>query len=341
MAMLAAPKAVRAEAQPDIVRMSIDETPFIPVLTNALGFFAQERIVIEPVAIQSLAPNDFEFQAPMHDGRIDLAYHWFHHAIFGARHGLPIPAIMTFNDAPGMTVFVAKARAQAIRTAADFAGMSVAAGAGYGTKALVTHTLAARAGLSADAFRLVHTASENREANIMRGIAYGSVDVVTSEEPLTARLRENGQVLPLFDLTTRRAAQAVLGAPWPAQSLLASPVFLRSRPAVAQRAVNAFVRTMEWLQGKSAEEIAYHLPLSYFEGTGREQKLAWIRDTLPTLARGDYSVPVNGAARMAEAIAGYRFDASNSGKWRATQTVGGFNATSLADNRWVERALRS
>jgi hypothetical protein len=52
-------------------------------------------------------PHDYLMQEPLTKGRIDASYHWFNHAIFGARHGFPVKAVMLFNDAPGMKVMVA------------------------------------------------------------------------------------------------------------------------------------------------------------------------------------------------------------------------------------------
>src|SRR5262245_33009711 len=89
------------------IRMTIDETPIIPQLAASLGYLAEQGLEIIPVDINTLSTHDFLLQQPLIDGRIDATYHWFHHAVFGARHNVPIQAVMLFNDAPGMTVFVA------------------------------------------------------------------------------------------------------------------------------------------------------------------------------------------------------------------------------------------
>lgn len=321
------------------VRMSSDETPIVPLLAQSLGFLALEGIEIEQVSIETFAPNDFEMQRPMREGHIDAAYHWFNHAVFGARHGLPITAVMVFNDAPGMTVLVETSKAAQIRTPADFRGRAIASGAGYGTKSLITHALAARHGLTAADYSSVFTATQGREAGIMAGLKDQTVDVVTSEEPLTGTIRASGLALPLVDLTTGAATRAALGAPWPAQSLLMSPVFMRRSPQAAQRLVNAFVRTMRWIEAHSAEEIAGRLPESYFAGRNREQQIARIRPLLPGFAKRDYRVPPAGAKLVIDAVAAYPFDASESGRWRSTMSVSRVKAALTYDNRMVERAM--
>ena len=328
-----------ASMVPVKVRMSIDETPIVPLLAQSLGFLAQEGVEIERVSIEDFAPNDFEMQRPMRDGHIDAAYHWFNHAVFGARHALPVTAVMVFNDAPGMTVLVENSKAAHIRTPADFRGRAIASGAGYGTKSLITHALAARYGLMAADYRSVFTATQGREAGIMAGLKDQTVDVVTSEEPLTGTIRASRLAAPLVDLTSGAATRAALGAPWPAQSLLMSPGFMRRSPQAAQRLVNAFVCTMRWIETHSAEEIAARLPESYFAGKSREQQIAQIRAQLPGFARRDYRVPPAGAKLVIDAIAAYPFDPSESGRWRSTMTVSRVKAALTYDNRMVERAM--
>ena len=330
---------VAAAPVPVKITLSIDETPIVPMLAEALGYFALEGIEIEQVRIESFAPNDFEMQRPMRSGHINAAYHWFHHAVFGARHGLPVTAVMMFNDAPGMTVFVENGQAAAIRSPGDFRGRTVASGAGYGTKSLITHALGARHGLKVSDYRPVFAATQGREAGIMAGLGDHTVDVVTSEEPLSGTIRASGLAKPLIDLTTGEATRAALGAPWPAQSLLMSPGFMAKQPRAAQRLVNAFVRTMRWIETHSAEEIAAHLPPGAFASKDKEQQIVHIRAILPGFARRDYRIPPAGARLMIDAIAAYPFDASESGLWRAAQTVALVNPRLTYDNRMVERAM--
>ena len=82
------------------VRMSIDEDPIVLRLAASLGYLEQEGIRIVPVDLEKIAKADYLMQQPLVDGRIDAAYHWFNHTVFGARHGLPVTAVMLMNDAP-------------------------------------------------------------------------------------------------------------------------------------------------------------------------------------------------------------------------------------------------
>ena len=113
------------------VRMSIDEDPIVVRLAESLGYFEQEGIELERVDVEKITGEDYLMQEPLAKGQIDAAYCWFNHAIYGARHGFPVQAVMLFNDAPGMKVLVADRMKGRIASAADFTGRKVAAGAGY------------------------------------------------------------------------------------------------------------------------------------------------------------------------------------------------------------------
>src|SRR5258708_31615935 len=129
--------------------MSIDEDPITIRLAISLGYLARERIEIVPVDLEKIAGEDYLVQEPLMNGQIDASYHWFNHAIFGARHGFPVKAVMVFNDAPGMTVMVADRVKGEVRGVADSKGRRIAEGAGYGTKAVITNYLTGIAGLPA------------------------------------------------------------------------------------------------------------------------------------------------------------------------------------------------
>ena len=336
-------RAVLGDATPAVapvrIRLAADEGVFLPALAEALGHFRAEGIEVVPVKVESVAREDYLLQAPLHAGQIDACIHWFQHAVFGARHGLPVKAVMLFNDAPGMTVLVANRVKDRIRSAADFAGRNVAQGAGYGTKSVLTGYLAARAGLPAGSYTPVLMGTAGRQEAVLNGLRTGTVDVMTFQEPITAVLRGTGLVSTLYDLGDRAATTAVLGAPFPAQSLLMAPGYIAAQPDAVQRLVNAFVRTMRFVNTHSAAAIVEKLPAAYFTAETREAVTRQIDATLATYARGDYAMPPDGAKLATDILLGARFDDSEEGRWRGEGERAGFTATDLYTNDFVLRAM--
>jgi NitT/TauT family transport system substrate-binding protein len=321
------------------VRMTIDEDPIVLRLAQSLGYLRAEGIEIVPVDLEKLMGEDYLMQQPLVEGRIDASYHWFNHTVFGARHGYPIEAVMVFNDAPGMTVMVANRVKGEVRGAADFAGRNVAQGAGYGTKAVITGYIAQQAGVQPTAYHAVMSASEGRQEAVLGGLKAGTVDVMTFQEPLTSVLRGTGLVSTLYDLNSGSSTQRVLGAPFPAQSLLVAPAYAKAHADTVQHLVNALVRTMRFINTHDTDAIVAKLPPAYFKGKDRAQAIAYIRATLPTYAH-DYAVSPASAELVTRVMRSSAFDASEEGRWRAGGDDSKVDPARLYDNRFVEKAMQ-
>jgi NitT/TauT family transport system substrate-binding protein len=323
------------------VRMSVDEDPIVIRLAESLGYFKMEGLQIVRVDLEKIAGQDYLMQEPLVKGQIDASYHWFNHTIFGARHGFPIKAVMVFNDAPGMTVMVANRVKDRVHSAADFKGRNVAEGAGYGTKAVITGYLAQRAGLARHAYMSVMVASEGRQQAVLDGLKQGQVDVMTFQEPLTSALRQSGMVTTLYDLNSPESTTKVLGAPFPAQSLLVSPAYLEAHRDTVQHLVNALVRAMRYVNSHDADQIAAQLPADYFKSKYRQAAIQYIRDTLPSYANGDYSFSPAAVKLVVDAVLSSDFDQSQEGQWRAKGDNSRVQVGHLYTNRFVDEAMRA
>lgn len=323
------------------IRLSIDADSFIPRLGASLGYFAQEGLEIEEVSVVALSGKDYLLQQPLRDGRLDASLHWFQHAVFGARHGLPVKAVLMFNDAPGMTVLVANSQRGEIRTAADFKGRKIAEGAAYATKSKLMNYLAVRAGLPQRSYTAVAKELAGRQEAVVEGFKQGTVDVAAFMEPMTSAIMETNLVTPLYDLTSRQSTTAVFGAALPSEALLMSEAFIREKPELAQRIVNAFVRTMRYINSHSAEDIVANLPASYLADKDRQAETDRIRKILPTFAQGDYSFSEPDARLLVDTIEKFSFDDSEPGRWRGTAIVKDIDVQGLFDNTLVHEAMRN
>jgi NitT/TauT family transport system substrate-binding protein len=247
---------------------------------------------------------------------------------------------MLFNDAPGMTVMVADRVKDEVKGVADFKGRRVAEGAGYGTKSVITHWLAVKSGLPPHSYTPVMLGKEGRQEAVIRGLREGTVDVMTFQEPVTSALQATGLVSTLYDLNSGESTARVLGAPFPAQSLLMSPKYIAAHPQTVQHLVNALVRTMRFINTHGAEEIAANLPQDYFAGKDRAAEVKLIADTLPTFAKADYSFSPREVKLAAQINLDADFDRSVEGQWRATGDKSKVRPDALYDNRFVVKAMR-
>jgi NitT/TauT family transport system substrate-binding protein len=94
----------------------------------------------------------------------------------------------------------------------------------------------------------------------------GSVDAIVNVDPTMSMLQSLGLIKVVADTRTPEGTQAVYGGPYPAAVLYAKADYINKNPAVMQKLVNAFVRTLKWIEAHSPKEIAAVLPPEYALG---------------------------------------------------------------------------
>ena len=206
-------------------------------------------------------------------------------------------------------------------------------------KSVLTRYLASKAG--AGAYASVMMGKAGREEAVVKGLKEGTIDVMTFQEPITSALLATGLATTLYDLNSGASTARALGARFPAQALLMSPEAIAKHPEVAQRLVNALVRAMRFVNSRSAEEIVARLSPDYFAGKDRRAELELIRASLPTYARGDYSISAEEARLAVDVNLSAAFDESDEGRWRATGDASRLRAADLYTNRFISRAMNA
>lgn len=322
------------------IRMSDNGDFLVPELAKGLGYFREEGLAVTRVAVEDVAPNDYMLQKPLVEGKIDASFHWFHQTLFGIRHNYPVKAVIMLSDSPGLKIMVANRLKDQIRTAADFKGRNVAEGMGYATKSVLTNYVALRAGLPLYSYHPVFAAEQGRQEAVLKGLQTGQVDIAAFLEPMASVLLSTKSVTTLYDLSTREGTIAALGAPFPAQCIIMAPRYIETHPDTTQHLVNAFVKTMRWMNSHSADEIVAKLPATYFTGKSREADISFLRHTLSNYAKGDYSFPKDGVELVINTVVTSRFDDSEEGVWRKTVENSKFTATDLYTNEFVEKAMK-
>ena len=326
-------------AEPTRIRLSVID-PLLTELATSLGHFEREGLAVELVKVESVSTEGYLMQEPLVNGRLDASYHWFQHVVFGNRHNLPLKAVLKVCDAPGMKVLVANRLKDRVRSAADFKGRNIAEGAGYATKSVLMNYLARQAGLPRGSYTPVNQEVEGRLEHILQGLKDGRVDIMAFMEPMTSALIASNQTSVLFDLTTKEGTIAALGDVWPAQCIFLSDRFIAEHPATVQHLVNAYVRTLRFVNAHSAEQIADRLPATYFAGKDRAKETDRIRKFLPAVARDDYSFTRSSAQLALDTVLTSAFDESVEGRFRATGENDRVTAESLYTNRFVTRAMQ-
>ena len=96
-----------------------------------------------------------------------------------------------------------------------------------------------------------------------------SIDCGMTTEPTVSKLLDSGEAYIIEDMRTAAGAQAALGGEYPATSLYMTTSYVQAHPDIVQKLVNAYVKTLKWIQAHTAEQITDQMPADYYAGVGK------------------------------------------------------------------------
>ena len=340
-------------ASPDRIKIKLAPMPgighLVPELARGLGYFESEGLDVEYVNVMNYRDEDFYSTELFKDGTIDAEICWYQRVVFGMGNDAPAKAVFLIEDSPHLTISVANRLKDQIKSAADFKGRTISDADGFSTKRYVTDLVIARAGLPPGSYTPAPGEFTTKLPLLIKALEANQVDVVSSMEPATSGLMASKLVTPLYDLSTGEGTRRALGEVWPARCLYLSPDYIKAHPDRVQRLVNAFTRTMRYINSHSAEEIIAKLPAGYFApdlhndvwAGYKKEKLDEIAKIQPGMTQGDYSIPPSAAKFECEVLFHTHFDESPEGKYRrAAAQSGKVRPEDTYDNRFVEKAMK-
>jgi NitT/TauT family transport system substrate-binding protein len=92
------------------------------------------------------------------------------------------------------------------------------------------------------------------------------IDAAVTTEPTVSRLIKQNMATVLVDMRTAAGTRASLGGTYPAACLYMRLDYVNSHKDAVQRTVNAFVKTLQYLQANRAPAIAEKMPEDYYLG---------------------------------------------------------------------------
>jgi len=225
-------------------------------LTEALGFFTEENLDVTLVDEPSGTDTETEIVA----GHADIGSGSYDHTLDLQAQGKIITAVMDLLQAPGEFVMVSTAKAGTIKSPKDFKGINIGVTSiGSGTHTLM-RAMMVDAGLQvADANYVKAGAGDT----FIAAMKQGQIDVGITTQPTVLQLETSGVGKLLVDLSKPDTTQAALGGPYPFISLWAKADWIAANKDTVQRVVNAYVKTLKWIQTHTAADIAAKLPADY------------------------------------------------------------------------------
>lgn len=238
----------------------INKQIYLPnMLTKQLGYFDQEGLdvtLIDEASGQSA--EDLVL-----NGQVNAGSGSYNHTIELQAQGKQMECVVQLDIAPGEAEMVATQEAGKIHSMADLKGKNLGVTEiGSGTQAL-TIALLHRAGIMPDQ---VHFTSVGADDTFIAAMQQGRIDAGMTTEPTISRLISSGVGQVLVDLRTPQMTQTALGGPYPFICVFMRNDYVAKNPSTVQKLVNAYVKTLKWIQTHTAEEITDEMPSDYYFG---------------------------------------------------------------------------
>ena len=233
---------------------------YLPLtIAERLGYFKEQGL---DVSINDFRGGAQSLQALV-GGSADVVTGAYEHTIRMQAKGQDVRALIELGRFPGIVLGLRKERAAAYKSAADLKGMKIGVSApGSSTNFFVMY-LMAKAGLKpADAAYI----GVGIGPSVIAAIKRGDIDAVSNLDPMMTKLEMDGDIKVVADTRTEEGTRAIFGGSNPAAVLYARQDFISRNPNTTQALVNAFYKTLKWLERATPEQVAATVPEEYWLG---------------------------------------------------------------------------
>ena len=236
------------------------------MLAQQLGYFKAENLNVTLIDEGSGQASEEEVVA----GNVDAGSGAYVHPMVLNTLGKKIETICQFGIAPGEAEVV-DASLTNISTPKDLGGKNLGVtDLGSGTQVL-TQAILGTAGLDPTKSQYVAVGAGD---TFIAAIQQHKIAAGMTTFPTISRLVNSGKGKILVSLLTPADTRAALGGDYPFIGIFAQNSWVNSNKDVAQRLVNAYVKTLQFIHSHSAAEIADKMPVDYFAG----DKASYIAD---------------------------------------------------------------
>jgi NitT/TauT family transport system substrate-binding protein len=235
---------------------------YLPVmLSQQLGYFQAAGIKVE----LSDEPAGVDAEDQMLAGQVDAVVGFYDHNIDLQAKGKSTESVVQLLQAPGEVEMVRTDLAGSIKSPADFKGKHLGVtGLGSSTNFL-TKALAVHAGVPVDQITSVPVEAG---PTFIAAMQHKQIEAGMTTEPTITALQQKGLAQPLVDMRTVEATRTALGGTYPSSCLYLRSEWVASHKDAVQKLVNAFVKTLKWINTHSAADIAAKMPPDYYTGVG-------------------------------------------------------------------------
>ena len=233
---------------------------YLPLtIAERLGHFKEQGL---EVTINDFRGGAQSLQA-LAGGSVDVVTGAYEHTIRMQAKGQDVRALVELGRFPGIVLGVRKDRADSYKSPADLKGMKIGVSApGSSTNFFVMYLLA-KAGLKPTDASYIGVGIG---PSVIAAVIKGEIDAMSNLDPMMTKLELDGQIKVVADTRTEEGTRAIFGGSNPAAVLYAKQDFVVRNPNTTQALVNAFYKTLKWLEQATPEQVTATVPEEYWLG---------------------------------------------------------------------------
>ncbi|WP_030441425.1 ABC transporter substrate-binding protein [Actinoplanes subtropicus] len=235
--------------------------PFM--LTQRLGYFQAEGVNVN---LQDEGAG-VDATTQMMAGKVDGVGGFYDHTIDLQGLGQNAESVVSMLVTPGEVELCRSDLKSQIKSPADWKGRTLGVTDIGSSTDFLTQYLAQKNGVAPSS---IHRLGVQAGNTLIGAMAHKNVDCAMTTEPTVSQLLATKQAYILLDMRSADGASAALGGEYPATSLYMQTSYVQAHPDIVQKLVNAFVKTLKYIQDHSAAEITDQMPADYYAGAGKQ-----------------------------------------------------------------------
>jgi NitT/TauT family transport system substrate-binding protein len=233
---------------------------YLPLaIADRLGFLKEQGLNVEIADFKGGSQS----LTALVGGSVDVVTGAYEHTIRMQVKGQDIVAAIELGRYPGIVLAVKKERMDKIKSIADLKGAKIGVTAPGSSTNMIAWYLMAKSGLKPDDASFVGV---GQGPSAIAAIKRGEIDAISNIDPVIATLEASGDVELMADTRTSAGADKVFGGTMPAAVLYFKRDFIEKNPNTVQALVNAFYKSLKWLEKATPEQIADAVPQEYWLG---------------------------------------------------------------------------
>lgn len=233
---------------------------YLPLtVAERLGYFKDEGLEVE---INDFGGGAKSLQALV-GGSVDVVAGAYEHTIRMQAKNQDIRAVIELGRFPGIVLAVKKDKADKVKTAADLKGLKVGVTApGSSTNFFVNYLMAKAGANPKDAAYIGVGGGLSAVAAMQKG----EIEAMSNLDPVISKLEADGLITILADSRTEKGTREIFGGSNPAAVVYLKNDFIEKNPKTVQAVVNAFYKSLKWLEKATPEDVAKTVPEAYWLG---------------------------------------------------------------------------